>query len=41
MKILKNCKKAIGEKGKVIIAEFLLKPEGKGLFDDIGLVMDF
>ncbi|KAI9086712.1 hypothetical protein K1719_031306 [Acacia pycnantha] len=41
IKILKNCKKAIREdKGKVIIAEFVLKPEGKGLFDDTGFVFD-
>ncbi|KAI9072075.1 hypothetical protein K1719_031316 [Acacia pycnantha] len=41
IKILKNCKKAISkEKGKVIIVEFVLKPEGKGLFDDTGLVFD-
>ncbi|XP_028807902.1 (R,S)-reticuline 7-O-methyltransferase-like [Neltuma alba] len=41
IKILKNCKKAVAEdKGKVIIAEFVLKPEGNGLFDDIGLLFD-
>ncbi|KAI9086790.1 hypothetical protein K1719_031384 [Acacia pycnantha] len=43
IKILKNCKEAIAakeEKGKVIIAEFVLKPEGKGLFDETGLVTD-
>ncbi|KAK4278636.1 hypothetical protein QN277_016458 [Acacia crassicarpa] len=41
IKILKNCKKAIREdKGKVIIAEFVLKPKGKGLFDDPGFVFD-
>ncbi|KAI9072067.1 hypothetical protein K1719_045958 [Acacia pycnantha] len=41
IKILKNCKKSIREdKGEVIIAEFVVKPEGKGLFDDTGLVFD-
>ncbi|XP_028808472.1 xanthohumol 4-O-methyltransferase-like [Neltuma alba] len=41
IKILKNCKKSVPkDKGKVIIAEFVLKPDGKGLFDDTGLVFD-
>lgn len=41
IKILKNCKKSIAEeKGKVIIAEFVVKAEGEGLFDDIGLLFD-
>ncbi|XP_028807903.1 (R,S)-reticuline 7-O-methyltransferase-like [Neltuma alba] len=41
IKILKNCKKAIEEvRGKVIIAEFVLKPEGRDLFDETGLVID-
>ncbi|KAI9086717.1 hypothetical protein K1719_031311 [Acacia pycnantha] len=41
IKILKNCKKSIREdKGEVIIAEFVVKPEGKGLFDDTGLIIN-
>ncbi|XP_039159992.1 xanthohumol 4-O-methyltransferase [Eucalyptus grandis] len=41
VKILKNCKKAIPEKnGKVIIADVVLKPEGNGMFDETGLVLD-
>ncbi|KAL3715641.1 hypothetical protein ACJRO7_007383 [Eucalyptus globulus] len=41
IKILKNCKKAIPEKnGKVIIADVVLKPEGNGMFDETGLVLD-
>ncbi|KAF7849382.1 hypothetical protein BT93_L0856 [Corymbia citriodora subsp. variegata] len=41
VKILKNCRKAIPEKnGKVIIADVVLKPEGDGMFDEIGLALD-
>ncbi|XP_048137840.1 xanthohumol 4-O-methyltransferase-like [Rhodamnia argentea] len=41
VKILKNCKKAIPEKnGMVLIAEVVLQPEGDGLFDETGLVLD-
>ena len=41
IKILKNCKKAIPEKtGKLIIVDVVLKPDGNGRFDDIGLVSD-
>ncbi|MED6211224.1 hypothetical protein PIB30_071706 [Stylosanthes scabra] len=40
MKILKNCKKAIGESGKVIIVDHVLKPEGNDLFDDTGFAFD-
>ncbi|XP_059284407.1 (R,S)-reticuline 7-O-methyltransferase-like [Lycium ferocissimum] len=41
VKILKNCRKAISEKtGKVIIVEAVLKPEGEGLFDDLGFMYD-
>ncbi|KAK3404644.1 hypothetical protein EUGRSUZ_K00951 [Eucalyptus grandis] len=41
VKILKNCREAIPERnGKVIIAEVVLKPEGDGMFDEIGLVFD-
>ncbi|KDP24163.1 hypothetical protein JCGZ_25820 [Jatropha curcas] len=41
VKILKNCRKAIPEKkGKVIIVDIVLKPEGNDLFDDTGLVFD-
>lgn len=41
IKILKNCKKAIPEgRGKVIIVEFVLRPEGDGLFDDSGFAFD-
>ncbi|KAI3966872.1 hypothetical protein MKW92_017328 [Papaver armeniacum] len=41
-KILKNCYKAITNKknGKVIIVEFVLRPEGNGLFDKTGLILD-
>ncbi|GMP54441.1 hypothetical protein CsSME_00019615 [Camellia sinensis var. sinensis] len=39
--ILKNCQKAIPEKtGKVIIIDVVLNPEGDGMFDDTGLVLD-
>ncbi|XP_021736732.1 desmethylxanthohumol 6'-O-methyltransferase-like [Chenopodium quinoa] len=35
LKILKNCKKAVSQsKGKVIIVDVILNPDGKGLFDD-------
>ncbi|KAJ7948282.1 O-methyltransferase [Quillaja saponaria] len=41
IKILKNCKKAIPEKkGKVIIVESVLQPDGNDLFDDTGFVFD-
>ncbi|KAI6672934.1 hypothetical protein NL676_000840 [Syzygium grande] len=41
IKILKNCRKAIPEKnGKVIIADIVLKPEGDGMFDEIGHAFD-
>lgn len=41
VKILKNCRKAIPETGgKVIIVDIVLEPEGNGLFDDTGLVLD-
>ncbi|XP_026439599.1 (R,S)-reticuline 7-O-methyltransferase-like [Papaver somniferum] len=41
-KILKNCYKAITNKknGKVVIVEFVLRPEGNGLFDKTGLILD-
>lgn len=39
--ILRNCKKAIPERnGKVIIVEVVLKEEGDGRFDEMGLVFD-
>ena len=41
VKILKNCRKAIqGKKGKLIIVEVVLQPEGTGDFDDAGMVLD-
>lgn len=41
IKILKNCRKAIPEKnGKVIIADVVLKPEGNGMFNEIGRALD-
>ncbi|KAF7821945.1 (R,S)-reticuline 7-O-methyltransferase-like [Senna tora] len=42
IKILKNCRKAIGDekRGKVIIVDSVLKAEGKGVFDDTALVFD-
>ncbi|XP_048137844.1 xanthohumol 4-O-methyltransferase-like isoform X1 [Rhodamnia argentea] len=41
VKILRNCRKAIPEKnGKVIIVDVVLKPEGNGMFDEIGTVLD-
>ncbi|KAI4331921.1 hypothetical protein L6164_016867 [Bauhinia variegata] len=41
VKILKKCKEAIPEeRGKVIIVDFVLKPEGDGIFDDTGFVFD-
>ncbi|KAI4381530.1 hypothetical protein MLD38_007595 [Melastoma candidum] len=41
MKILKNCREAIPEdNGKVILSEIVLDPEGDGLFDEMGVVMD-
>ncbi|KAI3440725.1 uncharacterized protein J3R85_003170 [Psidium guajava] len=41
IKILRNCKKAIPKKnGKVILAEIVLKPEGDGMFDEMGVVFD-
>ncbi|KAI4322644.1 hypothetical protein L6164_022318 [Bauhinia variegata] len=41
IKILNKCKKAIPEgRGKVIIVEIVLKPEGQGIFDYTGLVVD-
>ncbi|XP_043689536.1 (R,S)-reticuline 7-O-methyltransferase-like [Telopea speciosissima] len=39
--ILKNCRKAMPEKGgKIIIVEVVLEPEGEGLFAETGLVFD-
>nr|AKO60154.1 S-adenosyl-L-methionine:O-methyltransferase [Papaver somniferum] len=41
VRILKNCRKAIPkDTGKVIIVDFVLKPDGKELFDHMGLVFD-
>ncbi|KAJ7981428.1 O-methyltransferase [Quillaja saponaria] len=41
IKILKNCRKAIPEKGgKLIIVESVLKADGNGVFDEIGVVFD-
>nr|ACO90220.1 putative O-methyltransferase [Eschscholzia californica] len=40
VKILKNCNKAISNKGKLIIIECVLKPDGEGLFDGLGLAFD-
>ncbi|XP_039054630.1 xanthohumol 4-O-methyltransferase-like [Hibiscus syriacus] len=41
IQILKNCRKAIPRgKGKVIIVEVVLKPDGNGLYDDLGFVLD-
>ncbi|KAI4331938.1 hypothetical protein L6164_016885 [Bauhinia variegata] len=41
VKILKKCKEAIPEQtGKVIIVDFVLKPEGDGIFDDTAFVFD-
>ncbi|XWS54220.1 hypothetical protein CRYUN_Cryun10bG0070700 [Craigia yunnanensis] len=41
IKILRNCTKAIPkENGKVIIAEFVLKSDGSGPFDDMGFIFD-
>ncbi|XP_027081725.1 xanthohumol 4-O-methyltransferase-like [Coffea eugenioides] len=41
VKILKNCRRAIPEKtGKVFIVEVVLKPDGDGLFDSIGMILD-
>ncbi|KAK3404647.1 hypothetical protein EUGRSUZ_K00955 [Eucalyptus grandis] len=41
IKILKNCRKAILKKnGKVIIVDVVLKPDGNGMFDENGLVLD-
>lgn len=42
IKILKNCKEAIAErkKGKIIIIDAVLSPEGNDLFDDIGVRFD-
>lgn len=41
VKILKNCRKAIPEKtGKIFIVDVVLKPEGDGLFDSIGMIFD-
>ncbi|KAK9150023.1 hypothetical protein Syun_008332 [Stephania yunnanensis] len=40
-KILKNCRKAIPKKGgKVVIVDLVLRPEGNGLFDSMGVVFD-
>ncbi|KAL4293012.1 (R,S)-reticuline 7-O-methyltransferase isoform X1 [Arachis ipaensis] len=40
IKILKNCRKAIPENGKVIIVDHVLQPEGNDLFDDTGFAFD-
>ena len=41
VKILKNCRKAIPEKGgKIIIVDVVLEPEGNGLFDDAVVGLD-
>ena len=41
VKLLKNCRKAIPENsGKIIIADIVLDPQGKRLFDDQGFVFD-
>ncbi|RDX94541.1 xanthohumol 4'-O-methyltransferase [Mucuna pruriens] len=41
VKILKNCRKAISEKtGKVIIVDYVLRPEGNELFTDVGIAFD-
>lgn len=41
VKILKNCRKAIPEKtGKIFIVDLVLKPDGNGVFDSIGMLFD-
>ncbi|XP_048327932.2 xanthohumol 4-O-methyltransferase-like [Ziziphus jujuba] len=41
VKILRNCRKAIGEKnGKVIIVDIVVKSEGNEIFDEMGMVID-
>ncbi|GLT29746.1 hypothetical protein SLA2020_045920 [Shorea laevis] len=41
IKILRNCRNAIpAETGKVILIENILKPDGSGMFDDLGLIFD-
>ncbi|MCL7041641.1 hypothetical protein MKW94_030611 [Papaver nudicaule] len=42
VKALKNCYKAISkaQNGKVIIVDFVLRPDGTGLFDETGLAFD-
>uniref|UniRef100_A0A803N9G6 O-methyltransferase C-terminal domain-containing protein n=1 Tax=Chenopodium quinoa TaxID=63459 RepID=A0A803N9G6_CHEQI len=41
IKILKNCQKAVSKnKGKVIIVDIVLNPEGRGLFDETKLGCD-
>ncbi|KAM6554898.1 hypothetical protein CsatB_015660 [Cannabis sativa] len=41
VKLLKNCRKAIPEKGgKVIIVDIVVEADGKGVFDDTGVVFD-
>nr|XP_048327681.1 (R,S)-reticuline 7-O-methyltransferase-like [Ziziphus jujuba var. spinosa] len=39
--ILRNCRKAIGEKnGKVIIVDIVVKSDGNKIFDGMGIVID-
>ncbi|XVE68080.1 hypothetical protein DITRI_Ditri09bG0040600 [Diplodiscus trichospermus] len=41
IKILQSCRKAIPEKtGKIVIVDVVLKPDGNGPFDGVGLVSD-
>nr|B0ZB56.1 RecName: Full=Xanthohumol 4-O-methyltransferase; AltName: Full=Desmethylxanthohumol 6'-O-methyltransferase; AltName: Full=Isoliquiritigenin 2'-O-methyltransferase; AltName: Full=O-methyltransferase 2; Short=HlOMT2 [Humulus lupulus]ABZ89566.1 O-methyltransferase 2 [Humulus lupulus] len=41
VKILKNCRRAMPEKGgKIIIVDIVLEPEGNGLFDDAAVMLD-
>lgn len=41
IKILKNCRKAIPERGgKIMIADIVLEPSGDGVLDDTRLVFD-
>ncbi|XVF01956.1 hypothetical protein REPUB_Repub04eG0134200 [Reevesia pubescens] len=41
IKILRNCRNAVPkENGKVMIVEFVLKPDGSSPFDDMGLIFD-
>ena len=40
VKILKNCQKTVSDKGKVIIVDIVLQPEGNELLDDSKLACD-